>query len=240
MEQFLRSALLLGTDGIKRLSSKRVAIFGLGGVGSYVAEGLCRCGIGSFALIDSDNIELSNINRQIIATHLTIGQSKVQAQTDRIMAINPEAHVTAYKAFYPDSTQGDMLLGCDYVVDCIDSISSKISLICECADKNIPIISSMGTGNKLCPTMLTVDDIYNTSVCPLCRIMRHKLRRACIYKLKVVYSSEPPLKPLYMHVPTNSCSSSPAAKRNPPGSVSFVPSVAGLILASEVITELLV
>lgn len=229
---FIRSAMLLGNDGIETLKNKKVAVFGIGGVGSFVVEALARTGVGHLVLIDFDDIVLSNINRQIHANIETVGQLKVDAMKERILKINPNMTVTALPLLYNAETSSDILTDdLDYVVDAIDMVSSKLLLIEECKARNIPIVCSMGTGNKLNPAMLEVADIAKTSVCPLAKVMRTELKKRRIKKVKVVYSKELPLKPAALE--------SSESRRATPGSVSFVPSVSGMILASEVIKDLL-
>ena len=236
MNQFIRSELLLGKENIDKLKNFRVAIFGLGGVGSYVLEGLTRIGIGNFVLVDADVIELSNLNRQIIATHKTIGMNKVEAALNRVLSINPMANVSTHKIFYLGNNDSNIIDNCDYVIDAIDTVSAKISLAETCFQKNIPLISSMGTGNKLDPTKLQVSDVFQTSVCPLARVMRRELKKRNIPSLKVVYSTEEPITPIN---PYGTLNSSETRTKQTPGSVSFVPSVAGLIIAGEVVRDLL-
>lgn len=233
-EEFSRSALLLGESAMEKLSRSRVAVFGIGGVGSYAAEALARSGIGELILVDQDTVSLSNINRQLIATHDTLGMLKVKAMAQRIHAINPHAVVETHAVFYlPDQHQG-LIDECDYVVDAIDTISAKLALAEETYQKGVPIISSMGAGNKLDPTCFQVADLFDTSVCPLCRIMRKEVRRRNIPRLKVVYSTEPAISPSL----SSECDPPSPGKRQIPGSVAFVPSVAGLILAGEVVKDL--
>ncbi len=231
MDQFSRSAMILGEENLSKLKKSTVAVFGLGGVGSYAVEALTRCGVGGFVLIDNDTVDLTNLNRQIIALHSTLGQAKVDVAKSRILDINPNANVTTHKIFYTTDSSPDIIDGCDYVIDAIDTVASKLALIEACKQKEIPIISCMGTGNKLEPTMFEVADIFSTSVCPLCRVMRRELRKIGVDALKVVYSKEPSLKPI-------NDSLDPSEKRTP-GSVSFVASVAGLIIASEVVKDLI-
>lgn len=236
MNQFLRTEMILGSDNVNKLKNKTVAIFGLGGVGSYVTETLARVGIGNFILIDNDIIDITNINRQIFALHSTIGQDKVTVAKNRILDINPSANVITHKIFYLKE-HNNIIDNCDYVIDAIDSVTSKLDLAQECNNKNIPIISSMGTGNKLNPTLFEVSDIFKTSVCPLCRVMRHELKNRNVSSLKVVYSKEVPITPnknkdVDPHTITQN-------KRQTPGSVSFVPSAAGVIISSEVVKDLL-
>ena len=230
MNQFIRSEMLLGKHNIQKLLNSSVAIFGLGGVGSYTVEALARSGIGTFHLIDKDTVDITNLNRQILATHETIGQDKVSVAKKRILSINPSAKVYIHNIFYTTEDQHIFGENCNYIIDAIDTVSSKISLISTADKLNIPIISCMGTGNKLEPTQLEISDIYKTSVCPLCRVMRRELKKRNIQKLKVVYSKEVPIKPIL---------DTPSFTKPVPGSVSFVPGVAGLIIAGEVIKDLL-
>lgn len=224
MDEFSRTSILIGKDNLEKLERMEVAIFGVGGVGSYVAEALARSGIGRFVLVDNDVVSVSNINRQLIALHSTIGRAKVDVMRERILDINPRAYVMTYQEFY-DESSSDNLLSCryNYVVDAIDSVKSKVHLV-VCASKlGIPVISSMGAGNKMDPTKFMVDDIYKTSVCPLARVMRKQLKQNGVERLKVVYSKEIPKKNQGINVPA---------------SIAYVPSVAGLIIASEVIKDL--
>ncbi|MCK9444613.1 MAG: tRNA threonylcarbamoyladenosine dehydratase [Tissierellaceae bacterium] len=227
---FSRSEQLLGKNSMEKLKNATVAVFGIGGVGSFVAEALVRTGIGNIFLIDYDIIDITNINRQIHATTKTIGQSKVEVMKKRVLEINPKLNVTIFKEKYNEMTR-DLLLSQDYsyVVDAIDMVSSKIDLIVKCKELNIPIISSMGAGNKLDPTKFIVGDIYSTKVCPLAKIMRNELRKRNIKDLKVVWSEEKPM-------PVNLENTN--VRKAVPGSVGFVPSVAGLIIASEVIKDI--
>ncbi|WP_326906763.1 tRNA threonylcarbamoyladenosine dehydratase [Sedimentibacter sp. MB31-C6] len=245
--EFSRTQLLLGEEAMKKLKESTVAIFGIGGVGSYVTEALVRSGIGKFVLFDDDKVCLTNINRQLIATRKTIGRKKVEVMAERILDINPNAEVITNACFYmPENADDYDLTKYDYIVDAIDTVTAKIELIMRSKTNNIPIISSMGAGNKLNPTQLEVADIYKTSVCPLARVMRQELKKRGIKKLKVVYSKEQPLKPNDNMNPSckTNCVCPPGTtrkctdKRAIPGSVSFVPSVAGLIIASEVIKDL--
>ena len=218
-EQFSRTALLLGEASVARLASARVAVFGVGGVGSFAAEALARAGVGAIDLIDNDTVSLSNLNRQLIALHSTIGQSKVNVMRERISDINPACHVNAHCCFFDETTLHQFdFTAYDYVIDAIDTVRSKLLLIKACDDAGTPIISCMGAGNKLDPTRFESADIFETSVCPLARVMRQELRKMGIAKLRVVYSKEEPVT---------------AAR--PPGSVSFVPGAAGLVLAGEVV-----
>ena len=232
-EKFSRTEMLIGNEGMEKLNDAKVAIFGIGGVGSFVCEGLARSGVGNFILVDYDKIDESNINRQLIATVKTIGRCKVDLMKERILEINPDANVETYKEFYMADSEIDILTeGLSYAVDCVDTIMAKIAIICKCDEVGIPVISSMGTGNKLDPTMFEVADIFETSVCPLARIMKKDLRKRNIEKLKVVYSKEHPIN-------TNDCAiNQQNTKYKVKGSVSFVPSVAGLIIAGEVVKDI--
>ena len=231
-EKFSRTEMLIGNDGMEKLNGAKVAVFGLGGVGSYVCEGLARCGVGNFILVDFDKIDKSNINRQLIATEKTIGRYKVDLMKERILEINPDANVEIYKEFYMADSKTDIITDdVSYAVDCVDTIMAKIAIICKCDELNVPVISSMGTGNKLDPTMFEVADIFETSVCPLARIMKKDLKKRNIEKLKVVYSKEHPIN-------TKDCEINKDRKFKIKGSVSFVPSVAGLIIAGEVIKDI--
>ena len=232
-EKFSRTEMLLGNDGMEKLNNAKVAIFGLGGVGSFVCEGLARSGIGNFILVDFDKVDESNINRQLIATVNTIGKYKVDLMKERILEINPNANVEIYKEFYmADSKSNIITEDLSYAVDCVDTIMAKIAIICSCDAINVPVISSMGTGNKLDPSMFEIADIYETSVCPLARIMKKDLKKRNIEKLKVVYSREHPIN-------TNDAPINQNRKYKVKGSVSFVPSVAGLMIAGEVIKDII-
>ena len=238
LNQFSRTELIIGKEGLEKLHNAKVAIFGIGGVGSFVVEALARAGIENFILIDNDTVSITNLNRQLIATQKTLGKYKVDVMKERILEINPDAKVTIYKEFYmPDSNSNIIDKTIDYVVDAIDTITAKISLVMECNKLNIPIISSMGTGNKLKPEMFEIDDIYNTSVCPLAKVMRKELKAREIKKLKVLYSKEEPIKPnpelLEEMIDKDD------TKKQVPGSISFVPSCAGLIIAGEVVKDLI-
>lgn len=234
-EQFSRTALLIGSDGIDRLLSAKVALFGVGGVGSFTAEALVRAGIGSLDLFDNDVVALSNLNRQLIALHSTIGQYKVDAARGRLLDINPDANIGAFRMFYlPENADSVDLSQYDYIIDCIDTVAAKIELAVRAEKLGIPLIASMGTGNKLDPAAFEVADISKTSVCPLARVMRQELRKRGIQHLKVVYSREIPRTPLE----EAKGESHQASRRSTPGSISFCPSVAGLIIAGEVIKDL--
>ena len=248
LTQFSRTELLFGREAMERLASARVAVFGVGGVGGYTVEALARSGVGTLDLIDDDKVCLTNLNRQLHATHTTIGQYKVDVAAQRIAEINPQAVVNTYKTFFlPETAEQFDFSAYDYVVDAIDTVKGKIALV-ECAQRaGTPIISSMGAGNKLDPTAFEVADIYKTSVCPLAKVMRYELKRRGIRKLKVVYSKEQPIKPL--EDMANSCRTNcicpPGTarkctqRRQVPGSNAFVPSVVGLIIAGEVVKDLI-
>ena len=247
LNQFSRTELVIGKDALEKLHNSKVAIFGIGGVGSFVVEGLVRAGVGKYILIDDDKVCLTNLNRQIIATRKTIGKLKVEVAKERILEINPDAEVKVYKEFFLPKTEGILDNTVDYIVDCVDTVTAKIELVVRAKNLNIPIISAMGTGNKLDPTQFEVTDIFNTSVCPLAKVMRKELKARNIQGLKVVYSKEEPIK-LEENI-ENSCKTGcvcpPGTKRKcttrnqVPGSISFVPSVAGLIIAGEVVKDLI-
>lgn len=228
-EQFSRTELLIGKEGLNKLKNAKIAIFGIGGVGSYVVEGLVRAGVESFILVDNDDVALSNLNRQIIATHKTIGKPKVEVAKERILEINPNANVDIYKEFFMPDTEGIIDDSVSYIVDAIDTVTAKIELVLRANNLSIPIISSMGTGNKLDSTRFEVTDIYKTSVCPLAKVMRKELKSRGIKKLKVVYSKEEPIK----------IKKDETKQKQVPGSISFVPSVAGLIIAGEVVKHII-
>ncbi len=238
-EQFSRTELLVGSEGMERLQRARVAVFGVGGVGGYVVEALARSGVGTLDIIDADTVCLSNLNRQIIATHKTIGQYKVDAAKERILEINPEAKVNAHRCFYlPENAEQFDFREYDYVVDAIDTVTGKIELVMQADRAGIPIISSMGAGNKLDPTAFRVADIYKTNVCPLAKVMRRELKKRGIKKLKVVYSEEKPLTPM-VSADMRIEQEEGLSRRQTPGSNAFVPSVVGLIIAGEVIKDLI-
>lgn len=227
---FMRSELLLGSKGMDKLSKSTVAVFGIGGVGSFAAEALVRTGLGRIILIDYDTIDITNINRQIHATRKTVGLSKVEVMKERILEINPDIDIVIHKKKYDIETKEELFLeNYDYVIDAIDMVSSKINLILECKGRNIPIISSMGAGNKLNPTMFKVGDIYSTKICPLARVVRRELRKKGIKDLKVVYSEE---IPLIVNLELKDL------RKAVPGSIGFVPPVVGLIIASEVVKDI--
>lgn len=221
-EQFRRTAMLLGEEAVEQLHRARVAIFGVGGVGGFVAEALARSGVGHFVLIDKDEVDITNINRQIIALHSTVGRQKTEVMKERILDINPEAEVEIRSCFFlPENQDAFDFSAYSYVVDAVDTVTAKLTIVEKCTKLHIPVISAMGAGNKLDPTGFEVADIAQTSVCPLAKVMRRELKRRGIYHLKVVYSKELPV--------TN---------QRPPGSAAFVPSVAGLIIASEIVKDL--
>ena len=237
MDQFSRTELLLGKQAMEKLKNARVAVFGLGGVGGYVAEALARSGVGQLELIDHDDISLTNLNRQILATQDTLGMPKAEAAAQRAKAINPHIQAAARQVFYtPETAHQFDFTRYDYVVDAIDTVTGKLMLIKAAKEANTPIISSMGTGNKLDAAAFRVADIYDTSVCPLARIMRKECRKRGIDSLKVVYSEEEPLSPT---LSDGEKEEMPEGRRALPGSVAFVPAVAGLIIAGEVIKDLI-
>ena len=243
LNQFSRTELLIGEDSIEKLNKSKVAIFGIVGVGSFVVEGLVRAGVGNFVLVDNDKVSLTNLNRQLIATTKTIGSYKVDLMEERILEINPNAKVETYKEFYmPDSDVEILDKSLDYVVDSIDTVTAKIELVVNCNKLNIPIISSMGTGNKLNPHMFEITTINKTSVCPLAKVMRKELKNRGIQNLKVLYSKETPVKSTNNIVKNeikSELEKSGSKKQQVPGSISFVPSVAGLMIAGEVIKDLI-
>ncbi|MBQ0041931.1 MAG: tRNA threonylcarbamoyladenosine dehydratase [Lachnospiraceae bacterium] len=227
--------MLIGPEGVDILSRSRVAVFGIGGVGGYVCEALVRSGVGEFDLIDSDKIVISNINRQIIATHKTVGMYKTQAMLERMKDINPDVKVNVRNCFFlPENENEFAFEEYDYVVDAVDTVSAKIALVMKCNEAGVPIISAMGAGNKLEASSFKVADIYKTNVCPLAKVMRRELKKRGIKKLKVVYSEEMPIKPGECKEETST-----STRRSTPGSIAFVPSVAGLIIAGEVVKDLI-
>ena len=247
LNQFSRTQLLYGQDNMRRLAASRVAVFGIGGVGGYVVEALARSGVGALDLIDDDRVCITNLNRQILATRKTVGKYKVDAAEERIREINPECEVRTYKTFYLPETQDQFdFHDYDYVVDAIDTVSGKLAIIENAKKAGVPVISSMGAGNKVDPAALEVADIYETSVCPLARVMRRECRKRGIDSLKVVYSRETPIRPLEdMSISCRQhCVCPPGTvrkctqRRDIPGSTAFVPSVAGLIIAAEVVKDL--
>lgn len=248
LDQFSRTQLLVGKEAMDRLANARVAIFGIGGVGGYVVEALARSGVGTLDLIDDDKICLTNLNRQIIATRSTIGKYKVDVAKARVLDINPKAVVNTYQTFYvPETAEQFDFSQYDYVVDAIDTVTGKINLVMQAEQTHTPIISSMGAGNKMDPTAFRVADIYKTSVCPLAKVMRRELKKRGIKKLKVVYSEEKPLTPIEDESISckSHCVCPPGTvrkctqRRQVPGSNAFVPSVVGLIIAGEVIKDMI-
>ena len=246
-EQFSRTKNLLGEEAMDRLAKARVAVFGIGGVGGYTVEALVRSGVGAIDLIDSDTVALSNLNRQIIATHKTIGRDKVEVMKERILEINPQAKVTVHKCFYLPETKDQFDFSqYSYVVDAVDTVTAKIDIILKAKEAGVPVISCMGAGNKKDPTRLKVDDIYRTTMCPLAKVMRRELRKRNVKKLKVVYSTEKPTRPLEdMSISCRAnciCPSDTKHKcthrRDIPGSLAFVPSVAGLMMAAEIVKDI--
>lgn len=232
-EYFSRTISLIGEDNFLRLNNSHVAVFGIGGVGGYVCEALIRSGVGKLTIVDNDTVSPSNINRQIIATADTIGRDKVDVAKERFLSINPDAQIITKKEFFmPDTSHKFDFCEFDYIVDAIDTVTGKIEIIVKAKENNVPVISSMGTGNKLDPTLFEIDDIYKTSVCPLAKVMRYELKKRNIDSLKVLYSKEKPIK--------SSCNEeSVPGRRHTPSSISFVPSVAGLIIAGEVIKDII-
>jgi len=241
MNEFSRTELLIGQAALEKLQNSRVAIFGVGGVGGYVCEALVRSGVGHFDLIDNDTVSLTNINRQIIALHSTIGKLKVDVMKERMLDINPDVDVSVHPCFYlPETADQFDFSNYDYVVDAIDTVTGKIEIIVQADARQVPVISSMGAGNKLNPAMMEVSDIYKTSVCPLARVMRRELKKRHIKHCKVVYSKEKAIQPSQASLEKYVADSEENfTKKSIPGSTAFVPSVAGLILASEVIKDLI-
>lgn len=248
LTQFSRTELLFGKEAMDKLAGSKVAVFGIGGVGGYVCEALVRSGVGAFDLIDDDKVCLTNLNRQIIATRSTVGKYKTDVMRDRMLDINPKVEVEVHKCFFlPENADDFPWDSYDYVVDAVDTVTAKIALVMKCKEKNIPIISSMGAGNKLDGSQFKVADIYKTKVCPLAKVMRRELKKRGVKKLKVVYSEEIPTRPIEdMAISCrNNCICPPGAehkcteRRDIPGSVAFVPSVAGLIIAGEVARDLI-
>lgn len=247
LNQFSRTQLLLGGEAMKKLSESRVAVFGVGGVGGYACEALVRSGVGHFDLIDDDKVCLTNLNRQIIATRKTVGKYKTDVMKERMLEINPEVDVTIHKCFFlPENADEFPFSEYAYVIDAVDTVTAKLELVMKCRELNVPIISSMGAGNKLDASAFRVADIYKTKMCPLAKVMRRELKKRGVKKLKVVYSEEKPTRPIEdMSVSCRAnCICPPGAahkcteRRAIPGSVAFVPSVAGLIIAGEVVKDL--
>ena len=246
LNQFSRTQLILGKESIEKLNNSTVAVFGIGGVGAYAVEALARSGVGRFVLIDDDKVCMTNINRQIIATFNTVGKYKCDVMKERILEINPKAIVEVHKCFFLPENQDDFdFTKYDYVIDAVDTVSAKIAIILKAQQNKIPVISSMGAGNKLNPTMFEVADIYDTKVDPLAKVMRLELKKRHVRKLKVVYSKERPIRPLEdmsiscrMHCVCPPDTRKCTVRRDIPGSIAFVPSVAGLIIASEVVKDI--
>lgn len=238
IDQFVRTQILIGEESMNILKNARVAIFGIGGVGGYVCEALVRSGVGAFDLIDNDKVCLSNLNRQIIATRSTIGKYKAEVMRNRMIDINPNVDVRVHNCFFlPDNSDTFPFSEYDYVVDAVDTVTAKIELVMKCQREGVPIISSMGAGNKIEASGFKVADIYKTKMCPLAKVMRYELKKRGVKKLKVVYSEEKPINPMK----TTSCEEAVEdahVRRATPGSVAFVPSVAGLIIAGEVVKDL--
>ena len=239
MEQFIRTELLLGEENIEKLLTKQVLIFGVGGVGSFVCEALARTGIKNYTIVDGDTVDISNLNRQLIATNKTIGKYKVDVMKERILDINKDASITTIKEFLlPSSLDNNLFKSCDYIVDCIDTIATKLAIIEKAKELNIPIISSMGTGNKLDPSKLSITDLSKTSMCPLAKVMRYELRKRGIKNLDVLYSTEEPIK-LSSNSLEQKLLEEKKDKRQIPGSIIFVPSVAGILIARHVVLNLI-
>lgn len=242
-----RTELLIGSEGLEKLKNSKVIVFGIGGVGSYTVESLARAGVGTLVLIDDDTICLTNLNRQVHATYSTISKSKVEVMKERVLSINRKCNVITYETFVTEENIPEFIPeDTDYVVDAIDTVSAKIALAVYCENKNIKIMSSMGTGNKLDPAQFKVTDIYKTKICPLAKVMRYELRKRGVKSLKVVYSEETPIKPKSEDVVTckTGCVCTGGTKkctirRQIPGSISFVPPVAGMIIASQVVKDIL-
>jgi tRNA A37 threonylcarbamoyladenosine dehydratase len=248
LHRFSRMELLVGPAALAELAAKKVAVFGVGGVGSFAVEGLVRSGVGKLVLVDDDCVCLTNINRQLHATTRTVGLPKVEVMRDRVLEINPDAQVTVHRKFYLPETAEELVADdYDYIIDAVDTVTAKIDLVVRAAARGIPVISCMGAGNKLDPTRFEVTDIFNTSVCPLAKVMRYELKRRGIESLKVVYSREKPLLPKESEESScaTGCVCPPGTtrkcttRRQIPGSVAFVPSVAGLIMAAEVVKDLI-
>ena len=247
LNQFSRTQLLIGEEAIQKLAKSRVAVFGIGGVGGYVCEALIRSGVGAFDLVDDDKVCLTNLNRQIIATRKTVGKYKVEVMKERMLEINPDVDVRTYQCFFlPENAKDFPFEEYDYIVDAVDTVTAKISLVMKAKEKGVPIISSMGAGNKLDPGRFRIADIYDTRVCPLARVMRRELKKRNVKSLKVVYSDEQPIRPvedMSISCRTN-CICPPGAahkcteRRNIPGSTAFVPAVAGLMIAGEIVKDL--
>ena len=247
LHEFSRTEMLIGKESLQKLAASRVAVFGIGGVGSFTVEALVRSGVGKLVLVDDDNVCVTNINRQIHASHETVGKPKVEIMRERIVDINPRAEVEVYQEFYmPGRAEALLRPDYDYVIDAVDTVTAKIDLVVSCQQRGIPIISCMGTGNKLDPARFEVSDIYATSVCPLAKVMRKELRKRGVEALKVVYSKEEPLTPMVDNIIEcnniaiqSEVSVRMESGRQIPGSIAFVPSAAGLLLAAEVVKDLI-
>jgi len=248
MDQFSRTELLLGKTALDVLHRSRVAVFGIGGVGAYTVEALARAGVGHFWLVDDDLVCLTNLNRQLIALHSTVGKPKVEVMAERVRDINPDAETETFKTFYlPENADTFDFARCDYIVDAVDTVSAKVELAVRAQQSGVPIVGCMGAGNKLDPTRFEVADLFETSVCPLCKVMRKELKKRGVERLKVVYSKETPIEPVETEsiscrhncVCPKGAARSCTVRHRIPGSVSFVPSVAGLIIAGEVVRDLL-
>lgn len=237
LNQFSRTELLIGSQALQKLHAAHVAVFGVGGVGGYAVEALARSGVGRFTLVDNDTVALTNLNRQIIATYATIGQPKVTAMAERLRSINPRIEVHPCQCFFlPENQEQFDFSQYDYVVDAVDTVAAKIAIVMAAKAANVPVISSMGAGNKMNPAMFQIADIYKTSVDPLARVMRQAMKKRGVKKLKVVYSTEQPLQPVD---PDGACGAEAPRRRALPGSTAFTPSAAGLIIASEVVKDLI-
>lgn len=240
-EQFIRTELLLGSENVEKLQRARVAVFGVGGVGGFTVEALARAGVGALDLIDNDTVNESNINRQIVALHSTVGEAKTEVAKRRVLDINPACKVTVHNCFYlPETADQFDFSQYDYVVDAIDTVTGKIGLVMQAQEAGTPIISCMGAGNKLDPTAFKIADIYKTDVCPLAKVMRRELKKRGVRHLKVLYSTEPARSPQQIQQMSQNEETEKSSRRQTPGSVSFVPSVAGLIIGGEVIKDLTV
>jgi len=234
-ERLSRTQMLLGEEAIEKLKNSKVAVFGIGGVGGYAAEAIARCGVGKMVLIDNDDVNISNLNRQIIALESTVGRKKTEVMAERIHDINPEIEVVCHNVFFLPGNNDIITDDIDYVVDAIDTVSGKIEIIMQCKAKDIPVISSMGTGNKLDPSQLKIADIYKTNVCPLAKVMRREMKERGVKKLNVVYSEELPRTPILTECRAEEENNK---RRRTPASISFVPPAAGLLIASKVIRDL--
>lgn len=240
LNQFSRTQLLIGEEGIEKLSKSRVAVFGIGGVGGYVCEALVRSGVGKFDIVDDDKVCLTNLNRQIIATRKTVGRYKVEVMAERMRDINPDVEITVHQCFFlPENSDDFPFEEYDYVIDAVDTVTAKIELILRAQRAGVPVISAMGAGNKLDASRFKVADIYETSVCPLARVMRHELKKRGVKRLKVVYSDEPPVRPIEsLKEECQSETGEKTSRRDTPGSTAFAPAVSGLLIAGEVVKDL--